>query len=177
MNPIRGPCGQRGVALVIGMVILVIMTLTVLSAVTMSTSNVKATSNMQFRDAAFAAANVAVEQVVSTDFMDAPTAVTVDVDMDQDGTNDYVVQVPEPGCTWWRIKNNSELVVTKAEDTPCYSGSRLRGVGGTSPSSFCADTMWEVRAPVEDTTTGAELAVNQGISVRMSVDLARNACD
>ena len=183
MNPVRGPCGQRGVVLVIGMVILVIMTLMVLSSVTMSTSNVRATTNMQFRDAAFAAANLAIEQVVSAKnptFMEAPEVVPlnpVNVDMDQDAMPDYVVVVPEPECTWWRIKKQSELDPTKEEDSPCYSGSRLAGVGGANPSSFCADTMWEVRAPVEDTQTGAEVAVNQGISVRMSVDLAGNACD
>jgi hypothetical protein len=159
------------------MVMLVLLTLVTLSSVNLSTSNVKATANMQFRDAAFAAANVAIEQVVSTDFNNAPGPVTVYLDMDQDGTNDYRVGVPEPHCDSWE-----ETVpdITKPEDEPCFLGARSGG------GSFCAETSWRVRAQVvdlatdtqaADAATGAAVTVNQGIRVRMSRPLARNACD
>lgn len=176
MRQTRSRATQGGVALIIGLVILIIMTLATLSAVNMSTSNVKATANMQFRDAAFAAANVAIEQVVSTSFSNTPAEVTVNVDMQQYGGADYVVVVPEPYCNSWSTPNSSDLDPTDPADLPCFSGSRLTGVGGGT-SSFCADTLWEVRAPVTDAQTGAVLTVNQGIKTRMSVDLARNACD
>jgi hypothetical protein len=168
------------------MVILVMTTLVVLSAVTLSTGNVKAVSNMQFRDTAFAAANVAIEQVVSTGFMDAPSNSTLYVDMDHNGVDDYRVLVPAPSCIYWRRKPNSDLDPTNPSDLPCYSSSRVGGVSGGSASSFCADTRWEVRAQVVDlatgnsavdAATGAAVTVTQGIEARMSVALAGNTCD
>lgn len=177
MSAIRGPGHQRGVALVVGLIILVMMTLVVLSSVTLSTGNVKAVSNMQFRDAALAAANVAIEQVVSTVFVNTPAAVMVNVDMDQDGISDYVVDVPAPVCKSWHIKPSSQLDPDNPEDRVCFAGSRISGVGGASSASFCADTQWEVRAPVSDATTGAVVTVNQGVAVRMGVTLAGDACD
>jgi hypothetical protein len=173
---ISGSSGEGGVALVIGMVILVVLTLVVLSSVSMGTSNVKATSNMQFRDAALAAANVAVEQVVSSSFMASPNDAAIYVDLDQDGTNDYSVTVPAPSCSWWTPKLNSDLDPTKPEDLPCYSGSKGGGLGGGASQSFCADTRWDVRSRVDDAATGASVALNQGIGVRMSRIQAQDAC-
>jgi hypothetical protein len=159
------------------MAMLVILTLMVLSAASMSTNNVKATANMQFRDAAFAAANLAVEQVVSTAFTNAPQAVAVDLDLNRDGTNDYTVQVPAPSCTRWGTIPNSQLDPGRPEDVPCYGGARGGGLSAGGSQSFCAESTWAVRAPVTDNATGAAVTVNQGIGVRMSVDQARNACN
>jgi hypothetical protein len=176
---------QRGVALVIGMVILIVMTLVLLSAVTLSTGNLKAVSNAQFRDAALAAANLAVEQVVSTAFMNAPGDVRVAVDIDQDGICDYTVDVPAPTCTRWTIPTSGHLDPSNPDDHPCFSGNRIGELGAGPAGSVCADTLWEVRAQVvdpgtgraADPITGAAVTVNQGIRVRMSRALAKNACD
>ena len=129
MTLVHDPSGQRGVALVIGMVILIVMTLVLLSAVTLSTGNLKAVSNTQFRDAALAAANLAVEQVVSTAFMNAPEDVRVAVDIDQDGMCDYTVDVPAPTCTKWAFPTPGDLDPSNPADQPCFSGSRIGGLG------------------------------------------------
>jgi len=179
MSPICGPSRQRGVVLVVGLVVLVMMTLTVLSAVKLSTSNLQAVANMQSRDAALAAANVAAEQVLSTNFIDAPTAVTIDIDIDQDdqGLTDYHVDVPTPDCRWWSPTPTSSLDVNNPRDQSCFTGSSYQAMTGGSASSFCADTLWEVRAQVEDAVTGAVITVNQGLKARMNLALAGNACD
>ena len=175
---------HRGVSLVISLIILVILTLVVLSGVTMSTSNVKSTANMQFRDEALAAANVAIEQVVSTDFVSAPQASTITVDINQDGTLDYSVDVPTPVCTWWTNVSLAELDASNPSDIACFGGTRRGGIGPGSGDSFCANTEWSVRALVAATNigtvvnkaTGAAVTVNQGIGVRMNKQLAEAAC-
>jgi hypothetical protein len=177
MAPVCAKPGRRGVALVIGMVILIVMTLMLLSAVTLSTGNLKAVSNAQFRDSALAAANLAVEQVASTAFMNAPEALRVAVDIDQDGQCDYTVNVPEPNCTRWTIPTSGGLDPSNPADRPCFSSSRIGGLGQGSASGVCADTLWEVRAQVIDGGTGAAVTVNQGIRARMSAISAKHACD
>jgi hypothetical protein len=186
MVPARDPSSRRGVALVIGMVILIVMTLVILSSVTLSTGNLKAVSNMQFRDAALAASTLAIEEVVSTAFMNAPADARIAVDIDRDGTSDYTVYVPVPTCTRWTIPNPVDLDPSEPADQPCFSGSRIDGLGADALSTFCADTLWELRAyqvvgagtvPAADPVTGAGVTVNQGIRVRMSRALAKNACD
>ena len=175
---------RRGVSLVISLIILIILTLVVLSGVSMSTSNVKSTANMQFRDEALAAANVAIEQVVSTDFVSAPQASNITVDINQDGTLDYSVDVPTPVCTWWTNVSLAELDASNPSDIACFGGTRRGGIGPGSGDSFCANTEWSVRALVAPTNTGtvvnkatgAAITVNQGIGVRMNKQLAESAC-
>jgi hypothetical protein len=140
---------------------------------------------MQFRDEAIAAANVAIEEIVNDDFMTLPTATTVPVDIDRDGTNEHTVDVPPPTCASWRVIPSSELNVSNPADLPCFLGgaataSGLGGVAGTD--SFCADTLWQVRAIVAPTAggaaaTGASVTINQGIRKRMNVTMARNSCN
>lgn len=176
MTSIRRSTPQQGIALVVGMVMLVVLTLLVLSAATLSTSNVKATSNLQFRDAALAAANVAIEQVASTKFFDLPIDTLVQVDIDRDGTDDYQVTVPKPACTYWRPIPNKDLDVTA--DVSCFAGSGAGSGGKGAPTpSLCATTHWAVRAPVGDPTTGALVTVNQGIGVRLGRTIAETACN
>jgi len=179
MSPTSMPSSQRGVVLVVGLVVLVMMTLTVLSAVKLSTSNLQAVANMQSRDAALAAANLASEQVLSTNFINAPAAATVDVDLDQDDEHviDYHVDVPTPDCRWWQPTPTSSLDVNDPHDQSCFTGSSYQAMAGGSSSSFCADTLWEVRAQVEDAFTGTVVTVNQGVRARMNLALAGNACD
>jgi hypothetical protein len=177
MTAMRSLNAQRGVALVVGMVMLVILTLVVLSAVTMSTSNVKATANMQFRDAALAAANLAIEQVVSSPINATAPPTPVQIDLDHDGTSEYVVTVPVPACTYWRVMLNRELNISDPNDLPCFAGSAGVGGMGGRATSLCAETRWAVRAPVNDQATGAVVSVNQGIGVRMSRAVAERDCN
>jgi len=180
MRATPGSDPQRGVALVVGMAMLVILTLVVLSAVSLSTGNIKATSNMQFRDAALAAANLAIEQVVSSPITGILTSTAIEVDIDQDTVRDYLITVEVPTCLSWRSVSNLQLDVSNPEDVKCFSGtgagSRLGGGGGTT-TSLCADTTWAIRAPVGDQDTGASVTVNQGIGQRVERTIAETACN
>jgi type II secretory pathway pseudopilin PulG len=92
------PNRQHGAALVVGLIMLVLITIMLLSAVVLSTSNFRSVSNMQFREEAIAAANRAIDDVISSPFTNSPQSELIDVDIDSDGDTDYVVQIDTPVC-------------------------------------------------------------------------------
>src|SRR2546428_759824 len=85
---------QRGATLVVGLIMLLLITLMVSSAFMLSTTNLKSVGNMQFKDESIAAANKAIEQVLSSPFTTNPNALdntTINADINNDGITDYVV--------------------------------------------------------------------------------------
>jgi hypothetical protein len=90
---------QGGAALVVGMIMLLLITVMLFAALNLGTTNFRSVSNMQFRNEAVAAADAAIEQVISSPFTDAPVAETINIDIDNSGSlPDYVVEVAEPEC-------------------------------------------------------------------------------
>lgn len=154
---------QRGVTLVVGLIMLVLITLIVVAAFTLSSSNLKAVGNMQFRDEAVAAASVAIEQVVSSNFTALPVASTVQVDIDNNGADDYTVTVGVPQC------------VQAVEISSGLAG--LSGVTANVPSTVDYNTVWEIQAQVTSNATGASVTMRQGIRRRMTqLQYAASAC-
>ena len=47
---------------------------------------------------------------------------------------------------------------------------------GSAANSMCANTEWNVRAEVTDDRTGAKVAINQGVAIRVLETDAVNAC-
>lgn len=92
---------QSGATLVVGLIMLVSITLLMISAFSLSGGNLKAVSNMQFRNEAIAAANMAIEQTININFVAIDPAnypETIDIDIDQNNTTDYVVSIKAPLC-------------------------------------------------------------------------------
>jgi len=89
---------ERGAALVVGLIMLVLITVMLIAALNLGTANFRSVSNMQFREEAIAAANRAIDEVISSNFTASPAAEEVNVDIDNDGDTDYVVQIEEPQC-------------------------------------------------------------------------------
>ena len=58
---------QRGAALAVSLIMLVLITLMVIAALNLGTSNFRAVSNTQFREQAIAAANVAIQDRISSE--------------------------------------------------------------------------------------------------------------
>ncbi|MBA3773871.1 MAG: hypothetical protein H0X13_15675 [Ramlibacter sp.] len=144
---------QRGATLVVALIVLTLITLLVVNAFTLSSSNLKAVGNMQSRDEAIAAANQAIELVVSSSFTDAPVAQDLNVDINKDGINDYTVVVALPRC----IKATEVANPDKCDETL---------------KALCAEnnwhTEWDIRASVADGASGASVVVNQGVRVKLS---------
>jgi hypothetical protein len=182
------PTKQRGMTLVVAMLFLIILSLFAVSSFNSSTTNTRVTGNMIARQEAQAAAQWLIDETISSpEFADDPktvTAATYTVDFDNDGTADSSPKLdPEPVCQRSRALKMTELDIMDNNDLACMKGSG--GGGGlvdtgthdpTSGDSLCSNTEWNVRAVVDDPLTGARVAVNQGVGVRVEKTTATDYC-
>jgi len=152
---------QRGISLVVGLILLVLITLVVTSAFMLSSTNLKAVGNMQYRDEAIAAANAAIEQVISSDviFLN-PVAQAVVV-------GDYTVQVAAPVCLY-------AVAVNTATSNDPNPNILIEGAGGGGGGGAFQDTYWDIAATVDDGLTGAAVVAHQGIKITLPA--APNPC-
>jgi len=159
MTSSASPSSQRGATLVVGLIMLVLITLLVTSAFTLSTSGLKSVGNMQARDEAIAAGNKAIEQVVSSPFTAAPAGETINVDLNNDGTTDYVVVLNTPTCV-----SASQIAGTSVPPSSLSLGSAF------APSTSSKyETIWDLDANVSDPNgSGAAVRVHQGVRVLLT---------
>ena len=160
---------QRGATLIIGLIMLVTLTLIVSTAFTLSSSNLKSVRNMQLRNEAISAANVAIETVVAStlnpaNFNTAPPEQTINVDINNDGTEEYQVKIAAPTCTRATLAVNSTL-------------SSLSLPVTMSSSNFW-NTIWDVDATATEITnaTGTTVHVRSGTRVKLSDTQKNKAC-
>lgn len=189
---------QRGVTLLVTMIMLILLSLFALTAFNGSTNNMRVIGNMQVKLEALAAATQAIEQTISADFFttspDAVAASPVLVDIDNNGTTDFTARIsPKPSCYRSRVLKNDELkqpataadwiaasalsdvdFKSKWPEVACMSNTG--GGGGNGENSWCADSEWNVRAVVDDAATGTHVAINQGVAKRVLTVDAANAC-
>jgi hypothetical protein len=158
---------QRGVAMVIGMIMLVLITLLVVSAINSGSVNLRIAGNMQAEEGARAVAQQAIEQVMgaSANFYPTPTGLnynsatktaqstTPNYDINNDGVNEYVVWVAAPVC-----KVAAKEVPGRTAD--CINGARA--------GLYCWDTVWEVVGTATDSLTGVKQVITQGITIRFA---------
>jgi Tfp pilus assembly protein PilV len=192
---------SRGITLVVVLIFLLLITMFSISAIRGSTTNLRVTQNMAVRQEARAAAQAAIETVISSPAFQAasaPTPSTITVDVDGDGANDYTVTAtPAATCSKIRSLLNVELPRNAATGLPapewirCDSGSAGAAAGSGSGGaglieggpvatvtglSYCAETLWNVQATVTDARTGASVEVNQGAAVPYSVGESMDRC-
>lgn len=153
---------QRGATLAVGLIMLTLLTLMVTTAFTLSSSNLKAVGNMQFRNEATAAANKAIEQVVSSNFTTATANETINVDMNNDGTADYVVTVIKPTC------------IRAAKAGKAILSSLSLGAAMSAASNW--NTVWNIEAIVTDATTGASVRTHAGVRALRSQSQKDTEC-
>jgi competence protein ComGC len=136
------PRAQRGITLVVSLIMLLVITLLVVSAISWSTINLRVTGNMQTLGEARAAVDMAVNQLISAPLGSSSPA--IDVDLNNDGTNDYSVTIASITCVG--VKPSA---ATGAESGPMW------------------DSVWEVQANVTDLRYHSGVAVNltEGVSV------------
>lgn len=138
---------QRGATLVVGLIMLVVLTLLVVSGISMTKTNLKTVGNMQAKNEAAAAAQQAIEQIMSNlNNFYTPTAQTINVDLNNDGVVDYAVAISAPTCL-------------KKVAVPGYSVD----FADSAPQ----DTYWDIKAVATDSRTSATVTVHQGAKVRM----------
>lgn len=155
-------CNQRGATLIIGLIMIVLITLIVINAFTLSSTNLKAVGNMQVRGEAIAASNQAIEQVLSSPFTDAPVAQSINVDINKDNTNDYVVAIAAPTCM--RAVLAASGAPSDVELDPSMS------------SGSTWNTEWDIDSTVIDQASGASVRVRQGVRVLLSDTQKTTVC-
>jgi len=180
---------QRGATLLIALIMLVLLTMFAISSLNTSNTNLRVVGNMQARSEAANVAQEAIETALSTtQFITNPTNAVLNpcgsanrlcTDINGDGTNDYVtVLSPAPTCVTVRPIKNSELDLTNTEHLGCSAGQAQQfGVSGAvTGDSLCSNTVWEINAVTTGASSGASVAVTQGVGVRISTDDAGSSC-
>lgn len=169
--------GERGAALLVGLIMLALLTLHALAALTASTVQLRIAGNMQVGQEAQAAASQAIGQVLSSrEFLSRPQAIAatpLDIDVNGDGRSDYRVTVT-PTCTAVTPLRAQDLDPGVPEDFQCLNGTAFGGI------SLCAASHWNlqsvaVTAPAA-AATGAAAEINQGVIVRIDAGEARSIC-
>lgn len=163
---------QRGSTLLVALVMLVLLTLIALSAMNSTTTSIQVVGNAQFREEVNAAAQQAIEKVISSNFTVSPAASSVPVTF---GAASYTAQVEVPTCTSSIGLTNGQLDPSDPVDALCLgSGAATNtgivgasGVVSPSAQSWCYQQNWDIRATVTDSNTGANTAMHQGVFTRV----------
>jgi Tfp pilus assembly protein PilX len=148
----KGMANQRGSTLLVALVMLVMLTLIAISSMNASTSSIQIVGNAQFREEANAAAQQAMEVILSsTGFTKTPPA-QQDIDINNDADPDFrVVFTPAPVC------------VSAAKYDPKTGPVHPDCQGAYA--DYCNVTVWDIVAVVTDLKgSGATATVRQGVS-------------
>jgi Tfp pilus assembly protein PilX len=179
---------QKGVSLILSLIFLVLMSLLAISAFNTSSTNLRVAGNMQARQEGAAAAQVAIEQTISSiNFTISPDVVattTVTVDIDGNGNADYQVRLsPAPRCIRVLPIRNGDLDPAADADLTCMASNVAQGAGmeseggaGSFGNSLCSISEWQIRAESTDPRTGQKTAVVQGVATRMFGPDAAEMC-
>jgi len=145
---------QRGAALVVSLIMLALVTLIVITALNLGSANFRAVSNSQFRDEAIAAAELAVQEVISSNFTAAPAPQPgLEVDLNGDDVTDYVVDVAQPQC----------IFASQASEADPSS----LALPGAMTAASTWNTVWELDARVvpAGNVGGAAVRIRSGVRV------------
>ncbi len=175
----NGHLNQRGSTLLVAMIMLILLTLMAISAINSTTSSIQVVGNAQFREEANAAAQQAIEKLISKDFTTNPSAYSTAASGTVDfGVASYNVTVAVPTCTSSVPVTNVELNRSVAADKPCFNGAGggqviflSDGTVTSTGTSWCKKQKWDVVATVSDANnTGANTILHQGVFSRIPVE-------
>jgi type II secretory pathway pseudopilin PulG len=154
---------QRGATLLVSLIMLVILTLFAVTAINLSNTNLRIVGNMQMQAEATAAAQLAIENVISTSDFIITLPVPQSVDINNDGTADYTVTfTPAPTCQYYKPVIKTDPVPTK-----CF---------GSTGAVYCYWTTWDLSAVVSDPKTGASTNIHQGVRILSGWNTAVTYC-
>jgi len=179
---------QRGMTLVVALVMLVLITLLAMTTFNLGKSSIQVVNNMQNRDEGIATSRSVLDEAMSsTRFFDTP-ADALDqpclnsnhrcFDMNGDGVIDIVTALSAAKCVKVRTIKSNELDLGVDEDRRCSLGSSNENgiVGANRGNSMCADTTWEMTATSQDQHVQSEVEMVQGVAMRVSTDNVETSC-
>lgn len=197
---------QRGITLILSLIMLVLLTIMALSAFHIGKGSLQVVDNAQQQKQVENAAQAMVDQVLSSpSFVGSPTTVldnsncpsgmTVGsnsrcMDLYGDGKTVVVVNlsptingvVSAPTCKQVKVVLNSELNVEatdSSEEVGCTRGqdqNRFGVEGAATDESLCSDSLWEINAEATERVSNAKAVITQGVKMRVSNDAVKTAC-
>jgi Tfp pilus assembly protein PilX len=189
---------QRGVTLIISLIMLVLLTIMALTTFNIGKSSLQVVGNAQDQAQVLNAAQTMLNQIVSAPtFADAPGSVLDNsncpvgvtapansrcVDLYGDTKTVIVVAMaPQPVCLQAAAIPASSLNLNdvNSEDWGCTVGEGGSGFGiegAQAGDSLCANSVWEINAAASDPVSRAQAVVTQGVSMRVSKDAVTTAC-
>jgi hypothetical protein len=177
-NTIASDKAQRGVVLIVVLIMLGVFSVIVVSMIGGSNINFKIAGNQQYRMEAKLAARHALETYVSNPnnfALPLPVGPSViDIDFNGDGLADMAGTVPPPTCLRSAPVMRSELNERNVKDRDCFKSVQVVGgnifsdTTGTAAinKSGCVKMTWDTLARVNDSVTGAALEMHQGVYLR-----------
>jgi Tfp pilus assembly protein PilX len=181
---------QRGMALVVGLILLALMTVMAITGFNIGRTSLDIVGNMQSRQEVIAAANSAIQEALSTTrLFQSPTAVFLNpcagantrcFDVNDDDVADITVALATPRCIQAQVIPNAALNLgsLNSPEAGCATGvSQTFGTeGAQSGGSLCANSVWEIVATATDNITEAQVVVTEGAAVQVSTDDIGNSC-
>lgn len=153
------PVRQRGMVLILSLIMLVVLTVIAVYAIRISTVNLRTMGNAQSRTEALSTAQRTIDLVLSSNFTDniAGTAQTLTV---SEGGKNYSVVVARPCLVRTVPVKNADLNIAVPDDLKCLDTL-------SNPYSACADTIWQIQVTSSSGWFGANASIIQGAGVRM----------
>jgi hypothetical protein len=179
---------QRGTSLLIALILLAAITFLSVSGFNAGTASVRSVASSAAVREATSAAQAAIDRTISstlfTTLPEAIAAAPIDVDIDGNGTIDYQPLLrPAPACTRVSPLRMTDLNPADAADLACMgsSVSRTGGIDSEDASteagkSLCASSEWLIRAQASHVRTGVDVALVQGVGVRIIETDSENFC-
>ena len=145
---------QSGATLITALIMLIVLTLLVLSGIRSSSINLRIAGNMQMQEEASAAAQQAIERVISSaTFVTTPQTI-----------GNFTVTIDPPSCQSARVAESN---------TPGLAWQCGGGVGIPT----CYWTTWDIKATAVDNNSGATTKIHQGISMLRGSTVAFASCN
>ncbi len=175
---------QRGITLLVALIMLVVMTLAAVMSFNLGRSNSLVVGNQQTQQITTDVARAAIEELLSRQlFADSPAASfgttnTKGYDISGDGTADVTVALTPQPC----IKRVTPVTTIDPNDPTtisCISGANQNfGVQGASTGgSTCADVTWEITAQASDVVAESKVTVVQGVRLRQDATASLNSAN
>lgn len=188
------PRRQRGLTLVMGLIMLLLLTLAAVAAFHMGANQTIIVGNAQHRNEGVDAAQQAIDTALnSSNFTSNPAAAipnsncasgganSLCVDSNGDQVSDFTVNLsPKPTCVVAAPIPVNQLDFSNPQDLACAPQSQQSfGVANASQtgSSLCANSNWEITAQAADPATSTKVTVVQGVAVRIATTDAKTYCN
>ena len=170
---------QSGATLITALIMLIVLTLLVVSGIRASNTNLRIAGNMQMQEETVAAAQQAIEGVISnTTFTTSSAILTIPIDIDNNGTTDYTATVAAPVCASSVILEATDLRCPTGTGTTAGSGgSLIVGASGDPTQSRllpCYKQTWDIQSTAVANDNIARVSVRQGVSLIVPETIALN---